>query len=46
MGRAVHFEIHASNPLQLVDFYSSLFAYVKDPDSNIQGMMQSDQRAA
>lgn len=27
MGRAVHFEIHASNPEQLVDFYSSLFGW-------------------
>lgn len=27
MGRAVHFEIHASNPQQLVDFYTSLFGW-------------------
>jgi predicted enzyme related to lactoylglutathione lyase len=27
MGRAVHFEIHASNPQQLVDFYADLFGW-------------------
>ena len=27
MGRAVHFEIHASNPQQLVDFYTGLFGW-------------------
>lgn len=27
MSRAVHFEIHASNPQQLIDFYSSLFGW-------------------
>ena len=27
MSRAVHFEIHASNPQQLIDFYSGLFGW-------------------
>jgi uncharacterized protein len=27
MSRAVHFEIHASNPQQLIDFYSSVLGW-------------------
>ena len=27
MSRAVHFEIHASNPQQLIEFYSTLFGW-------------------
>ena len=27
MARAVHFEIHASNPQRLIDFYTSLFGW-------------------
>ena len=27
MARAVHFEIHASNPQSLIDFYSTLFGW-------------------
>lgn len=27
MSRAVHFEIHASNPQALIDFYSNLFGW-------------------
>ena len=27
MSRAVHFEIHGSNPQQLIDFYSSMFGW-------------------
>lgn len=27
MSRAIHFEIHASNPQSLIDFYSSLFGW-------------------
>ena len=27
MSRAVHFEIHASNPQSLIDFYSGLFGW-------------------
>ncbi len=27
MSRAVHFEVHASNPQKLIDFYSALFGW-------------------
>jgi predicted enzyme related to lactoylglutathione lyase len=48
MPRVIHFEIHASDPEALMDFSSALpgWSFVKDPDGNIFGLPQPDERAA
>jgi predicted enzyme related to lactoylglutathione lyase len=44
--RPIHLETHAADPERVQRFYGALFAYCKDSESNVFGMMQLDPSAA